>query len=74
MMLNKLPLNQVSKISQLPQEPNVSIALLEQGFFVGAELYVAHRSPFNGPIAVSILGSKICIQQDLASQIEVTIL
>jgi Fe2+ transport system protein FeoA len=71
MMLSQLPLNRVYKISQLPKETHLCIALLEQGFFVGADIYIAHKSPFKGPIAIGLLGSTLCIQHSLASKIRV---
>lgn len=71
MMLSQLPLNQVTKICQLPEDTNLCIALLEQGFFIGADIYIAHKSPFKGPIAIGLLGSKLCIQHSVASKIRV---
>ena len=73
MLLTELPLNQASIISQLPKDANLHIALLEQGFFIGADIHIAHRAPFKGSLAVHILGSTVCISQTLAAQIEVSL-
>ena len=72
MTLAELPLNQSAVIEQLPDDYELSIRLMEQGFAPNAQVSVAHKAPFNGPIAVRILGTKLAIKASVAAQIKVT--
>jgi len=63
--------NQVVKISGLPLDEILSAQLLEQGFTLRTEIALAHRAPFNGPIAFRLHNTKISIQRSIAEQIQV---
>jgi ferrous iron transport protein A len=64
--------NQVVKISGLPLDERLSAQLLEQGFALRTEIALAHKAPFNGPIAFRLHNTKISIQRSIAEQIQVT--
>jgi ferrous iron transport protein A len=64
--------NKVFKISGLPLDERLSAQLLEQGFTLRTEIALAHKAPFNGPIAVRLHNTKISIQRAVAEQIQVT--
>ena len=63
--------NQVVKISGLPIDERLSAQLLEQGFALLTEVALAHKAPFNGPIAFRLHNTKISIQRSIAEQIQV---
>jgi len=63
--------NQVVKISGLPLDEILSAQLLEQGFSLRTEIALAHKAPFNGPIAFRLHNTKISIQRSIAEQIQV---
>ena len=63
--------NQVVKISGLPLDEILSAQLLEQGFSLRTEVALAHKAPFNGPIAFRLHNTKISIQRSIAEQIQV---
>jgi ferrous iron transport protein A len=63
--------NQVVKISGLPLDEILSAQLLEQGFTLRTEIALAHKAPFNGPIAFRLHNTKISIQRSIAEQIQV---
>lgn len=63
--------NQVVKISKLPLDETLSAQLLEQGFALRTEVALAHKAPFNGPIAFRLHNTKISIQRSIAEQIQV---
>lgn len=63
--------NQVVKISGLPLDERLSAQLLEQGFALRTEIALAHKAPFNGPIAFRLHNTKISIQRSVAEQIQV---
>jgi len=63
--------NQVVKISGLPIDERLSAQLLEQGFALRTEVALAHKAPFNGPIAFRLHNTKISIQRSIAEQIQV---
>ncbi len=63
--------NQVVKISGLPVDEILSAQLLEQGFSLRTEISLAHKAPFNGPIAFRLHNTKISIQRSIAEQIQV---
>lgn len=71
MTLDQLPNNQQALIKSLPEDYQLSVSLMEQGFVPNTKLSVAHRAPFKGPIAVRINGTKIAINPHVARQIEV---
>lgn len=64
--------NQVVKISALPLDKTLSAQLLEQGFGLRTEVALAHKAPFNGPLAYRIHNTKISIQRSVAKQIQVS--
>lgn len=63
--------NQVVKISALPLDETLSAQLLEQGFGLRTEVALAHKAPFNGPLAYRLHNTKISIQRAIAEQIQV---
>ncbi len=63
--------NQVVKISGLPLDESLSAQLLEQGFALHTEVALAHKAPFNGPVAFRLHNTKISIQRSIAEQIQV---
>lgn len=71
MTLVDIDKNQVVKISALPLDESLSAQLLEQGFSLRTEIALAHKAPFNGPIAFKLHNTKISIQRAVAEQIQV---
>jgi len=71
MTLVDLPKNQMFKISALPLDEMLAAQLLEQGFSLRTEVALAHKAPFNGPLAFRLHNTKISIQRSVAQQIEV---
>jgi len=71
MTLADLPLNKPAKISTLPKNHAVAAQLIEQGFSLRAHISLAHKAPFNGPMAFRIHNTKISIQRAIAEQIGV---
>lgn len=71
MTLADVAKNQVVKISALPLDEALSTQLIEQGFTLRTEVALAHKAPFNGPIAYRLHNTKICIQRAVAAQIKV---
>jgi len=71
MTLVDLPKNQTFKISALPLDELLAAQLLEQGFSLRTEVALAHKAPFNGPLAFKLHNTKISIQRSVAQQIEV---
>ena len=59
------------RISGLPLDEILSAQLLEQGFALRTEIALAHKAPFNGPIAFRLHNTKISIQRSIAEQIQV---
>ena len=51
MTLSELTVNQSARISYLPTDFDLSAQLIEQGFALKSEISLAHKAPFNGPIA-----------------------
>jgi ferrous iron transport protein A len=64
--------NQIVKISRLPLDEILSAQLLEQGFALRTEIALAHKAPFNGPMAFRLHNTKISIQRCIAKQIQVS--
>jgi len=71
MTLAELKPNQKAVISRLPEDLDLAALLLEQGFVPDSEISLAHKAPFNGPMAFRIQNTKISIGQKIAGQIKV---
>lgn len=71
MTLVDLAKNQKAKIVSLPSNAEIAAQLLEQGFVPQSEISLAHKAPWNGPMAFRLHNTKISLQQQLASQITV---
>ena len=71
MTLIDLPLNKPAKITALPQDQAIAAQLVEQGFSLRAHVSLAHKAPFNGPVAIRLHNTKISIQRAVAQQIGV---
>ena len=71
MTLLDLDIDAVVIIDQLPLDEQLASLLLEQGFSLGTEVSVAHKAPFNGPIAIRLHNTKLCIPRSIAVQIKV---
>jgi len=74
MTLVDLTKNQKAKITALPQDSVLASQLLEQGFIPNCEISLAHKAPWNGPLAFHLNNTKMIIQQHLAKQIKVDIM
>jgi len=73
MTLAELPLNKPAKISMLPKDNVIAAQLIEQGFTLRTHISLAHKAPFNGPMAFRIHNTKISIQRTVAAQIGVSL-
>ncbi len=73
MTLADLPLNKPAKISSLPKDYVIAAQLIEQGFTLRAHVSLAHKAPFNGPMAFRLHNTKISIQRAVAEQIGVSL-
>jgi ferrous iron transport protein A len=74
MTLSQLQQSQRARICTLPENFDLAAKLIEQGFALKTELHLAHKAPFNGPLAFNLHGTKICLTSDIAQQIGVEIL
>jgi ferrous iron transport protein A len=74
MTLVDLAKNQKAKIVALPQNSEIAAQLLEQGFVPHSEISLAHKAPWNGPMAFRLHNTKITLQQQLAKQVIVDII
>lgn len=74
MTLDQLTHNQRSKIKALPEDMDISHSLMEQGFVTHAEVMLAHRAPFKGPLAFKLQGAKVSIQPKVAEQIKIELI
>ncbi len=74
MTLSELSANQQARISYLPENFDLSAQLIEQGFALKSEISLAHRAPFNGPLAFHLHGTKICLPVAIAQQINIELL
>jgi len=72
MTLADLAKNQKAIISALPADEKLAAYLLEQGFVPKSEVSLAHKAPWNGPLAFRLHNTKISIQPKIAQQIKVT--
>jgi ferrous iron transport protein A len=73
MTLSQLTRSQRAVIRTLPESFDLTAKLIEQGFAVKAEVSLAHKAPFNGPIAFNLHGTKICLSPSVAQQIGIEI-
>ncbi|MFQ3289048.1 MAG: ferrous iron transport protein A [Alteromonadaceae bacterium] len=71
MTLADLTRNQKAHISVLPNDLELASRLLEQGFAVRTEISLAHKAPWNGPLAFRLHNTKVTIQPKIAQQITV---
>jgi ferrous iron transport protein A len=71
MTLADLTRNQKAHISVLPNDIELASRLLEQGFAVRTEISLAHKAPWNGPLAFRLHNTKVTIQPKIAEQITV---
>ncbi|WDE11293.1 FeoA family protein [Thalassomonas haliotis] len=71
MTLAELKPNRKAIISRLPEDLDLAALLLEQGFVPDSEISLAHKAPFNGPMAFRIHNTKMSIAQKVADQIKV---
>lgn len=74
MTLDQLNPHQRSRISALPKDIEIAHALMEQGFVPRAEIIMAHKAPFKGPIAFKLQGTKVCLPPQVAAQIQVELI
>ena len=74
MTLSELTVNQQARIRYLPESFDLSVQLIEQGFALKSDISLAHRAPFNGPLAFHLQGTKICIPVAIAKQIKIELL
>ncbi|AZQ82933.1 ferrous iron transport protein A [Colwellia sp. Arc7-635] len=74
MTLSELTVNQQARIRYLPENFDLSAQLIEQGFALKSDISLAHRAPFNGPLAFHLHGTKICIPVAIAKQIKIELL
>lgn len=74
MTLTQLEYAQRAVISTLPDNFDLTAKLMEQGFALKTEVSLAHKAPFNGPLAFYLHGTKICLTPNIAQQIGVEIL
>lgn len=73
MTLSQLTRSQRAVIRSLPDSFDLTAKLIEQGFTVKTEVSLAHKAPFNGPIAFNLHGTKICLSSSVAQQIGIEI-
>jgi len=71
MTLADLAKNKQAKISALPTDEVLAAQLLEQGFSLRTSVSLAHKAPFNGPMAFRLHNTKISMQRSVAEQISV---
>jgi ferrous iron transport protein A len=71
MTLADLAKNKQAKITALPCDDLLAAQLLEQGFSLRTPVSLAHKAPFNGPMAFRLHNTKISIQRSVAEQISV---
>lgn len=71
MTLSELSKYETANISELPTDFDLSTQLIEQGFALKTIVSLAHKAPFNGPLAFYLHGTKICLPREVANQIKV---
>ena len=71
MNLAELPIDAVAVITSIPQSDDSTLKLLENGLVPNSKIMMAHKAPFNGPVAILLHGTKIALPFQLAQQIVV---
>lgn len=74
MTLSKLTQKQQAKVLQLPDDVELKAKLIEQGIVPDTLVTLAHKAPFNGPIAILFDGIKVSMQPSVAAQIKVEVM
>lgn len=74
MTLSELTVNQQARICFLPENFDLSAQLIEQGFALKTKISLAHKAPFNGPLAFHLHGTKMSIPRAIAKQIKIELL
>lgn len=74
MTLIDLKLTQQAKISTLPSDLQLTAKLMEQGFSLNSTIYLAHKAPFNGPLAFNLHDTKVCLSPNIAQLIGVEVI
>ena len=74
MTLSKLSRRQQAKILHLPQDLALRAKLIEQGIVPNTLITLAHKAPFNGPLAFHFDGIKVSLQRSVAEQIQVEVI
>ena len=73
MTLSQLQRSQKAYICTLPDNFDLSSKLIEEGFALKTEISLAHKAPFNGPLAFNLHGTKMCLAPNVAQQIGIEI-
>jgi ferrous iron transport protein A len=73
MTLTQLKRSQRAVIKALPENFDLTAKLIEQGFALKTEICLAHKAPFNGPLAYHLHGTKICLAPNIAQQIGIEV-
>jgi ferrous iron transport protein A len=73
MTLSQLTRSQRAVIRTLPEDFDLTSKLIEQGFALKTEISLAHKAPFNGPLAFNLHGTKLCLSPSIAQQIGIEI-
>jgi len=73
MTLSQLTRSQKAVIRTLPEDFDLTSKLIEQGFALRTEISLAHKAPFNGPLAFHLHGTKLCLSPSIAQQIGIEI-
>ena len=71
MTLSDLTKEQQVKILSLPDDTELAIQLLEQGFVPNSIVSLAHKAPWKGPLAFRVQNTKISLGHNVAEQIKV---
>ena len=58
-------------IKEISGQDDLAIQLQELGFVRGCQVAVVSRSPFNGPMAVAMRGTKIALRPNEARRIRI---
>ena len=71
MTLSEMSLNQTAFIREIPNDAHLMAKLLEHGLVPNTQIQLAHKAPFNGPVAISLHGTKMAMPSQLATRIKV---
>jgi len=71
MTLANLKPKQKALIVSLPNDHALCSRLLEQGFIPNSDIHMAHKSWFNGLLAIQLAETKVAISKTIAGQIEI---